>query len=123
MNGIMRAFKVHLNGEQLCVAGFDGEGVLNTVVNHIAGHGKDTILELRVGGLISATEEHVDWYCAKLAVGDKVALTIIETDSADQPANRHVLDSLQPQWNSRAYLRAVVRKFGWKMMMWANKSK
>jgi len=66
----MRAFEVHLNGKRLCVAGFEGGGVLNTIVNNITGHGRDPILELRIGGLESATAEHVDWHSANLSVGD-----------------------------------------------------
>jgi len=84
----MRAFEVNLNGKRLCVAGFAGDGVLNTVVNHITGHGREPHLELRIGGLISATQEHVDWHYSKLSVGDEVTLKIIETDAVDEPKNR-----------------------------------
>jgi hypothetical protein len=52
----MRAFEVHLNGKRLCVAGIDGDCVLNVILNHVAGRGRNE-LWLSVGGLISATEE------------------------------------------------------------------
>ena len=83
----MRAFEVHLNGERLCVAGFDGDGVLNTMIDQVAGSGRRDIC-FRVGGLITATDEHVRWINLRLKVGDEVALKVVETESVDMPAQR-----------------------------------
>jgi len=118
----MRAFEVHLNGKRLCVAGLGGDGVLNTMVDHVAGHGRNE-LYLRVGGLISATEEHVRWRNLRLRLGDKVALRIVETDFVDKPAKRYRADSKQDERNSKAYVRAVAKKFGWKLITSPRKSK
>ena len=116
----MRAFEVHLNGKRLCVAGFDGDGVLNTVVNHLAGPGRDAVLELRIGGLISSTDEHVDWHYAKLSVGDEITLKIIETDSADKPTNRIRTD---PEQAAKAYIDKQAERFGWKVIKRRRKTK
>ena len=84
----MRAFDVYVNGKQLCVAGIGKNGVLNAVLNHITGRGRDEI-HLRVGGLDSTTEEHVNWTSfVQLAVGDEVLIKIIETDAVDKPQER-----------------------------------
>src|SRR6266851_2825145 len=118
----MRAFEVHLNGKQLFVAGVGGDGVLSAVVNHIAGHRRNE-LHLTVGGLIIATEEHVTWRNLRLKLGDKVALRIVETDSIDQPAKRYPTDSKRDERNSKAYMRAMAKKFGWKLITSPRKSK
>ena len=89
----MRAFEVHLNGKRICVAGFDGYGVLNTMVDHVtAANGRDDI-RLRVGGLMKATEEHVTWTNLRLKVGDEVALKVVETSSVDAPEHRYRMDT------------------------------
>ena len=118
----MRAFEVHLNGKRLFVAGVGGDGVLSAMVNHIAGHRRNE-LHLTVGGLISATEEHVTWRNLRLKLGDKVALRIVERDSIDQPAKRYRPDSKQDERNSKAYIKAMAKKFGWKLVTQLNKSK
>jgi hypothetical protein len=95
----MRAFEVHLNGKRLCVAGINGDCVLSVIVNHVVGDGRNE-LWLNVGGLISATEEHVRWKAPHLRLGDKVALRIVETDLVDKPVKRFRTDSKQDERNS-----------------------
>jgi hypothetical protein len=119
----MRAFEVRLNGKRLCVAGFEGGGVLNTIVNHISGHGRDAILDLRIGGLISATDEHVDWHYAKLSVGDEIAVKIVETNSADPPINRALADQKAIDRLAKARILEWAKKFGWKVTKRPSKSK
>ena len=118
----MRAFEVRLNGKRLCVAGIDGDCVLNVIVNHVLGHGRNE-LWLTVGGLISATEEHVRWKVPHLKLGDKVALRIVETDLVDKPVERFRTDSKQDERNSKAYVRAVAKEYGWKLITRPRKSK
>src|SRR5260370_17682489 len=87
----MRAFEVYLNRKRLCVAGIGDDGVLNTMVDHVVGNGRNE-LYLRVGGLISPTMEHVLWRNQRLKAGDEVRVKIIESASSDRPKERHRRD-------------------------------
>jgi hypothetical protein len=118
----MRAFKVHLNGKRVCVAGVGGDGVLNTSVNYVTGNGRDEF-SLTVGGLLSPTEEHVRWVRHfPLKVGDKIALHIIETDLVDIPEDRYPMKARRDDQESRTYVRAIAKKFGWKLVTRPKKS-
>src|ERR1700676_4402138 len=73
----MRSFNVYLNGEKLCTAGIGDNGVLTTIVTWVAG-GKGESLFLNVGGLVSSTEEHIDWANQKpLRGGDEARIEIM----------------------------------------------
>src|SRR5580700_5668301 len=111
----MRAFDVRLNGKRLCIAGVGDNGVLNTMVDHVAGFGRDEV-SLRVGGLVSTTEEHVTWRRLQLKVGDEVTVRIVEADSVDKPRSRYRPNSKQDERNSKAYIQALAKKFGWKLI-------
>jgi hypothetical protein len=111
----MKAFDVRLNGNRLCVAGIGEDGVMTTVINHVIGHGHDE-LSLRVGGLLSPIEEHVTWKRLSLEVGDKVEVRIIEAEAIDRPKERFRGDSKQDERNSRAYAKALAKKYGWKII-------
>jgi hypothetical protein len=37
----MRAFEVYLNGKRLCTAGIGDDGVMNTMIDHVIGDGRD----------------------------------------------------------------------------------
>ena len=104
------------NGKRLCVAGIDGDCVLNTIVDHIAGRGGRRELHLRVGGLISATEEHVIWRSMRLKDGDEVTVKIVETDRVDRPIQKYKTDSREDEKNAKAYVLAVARKYGWRLI-------
>jgi hypothetical protein len=56
----MQAFQVSVNGEKVCLAGIDDDGVLTTIVHHAARQ-RDSGTFLEVGGMISQTKEHVKW--------------------------------------------------------------
>jgi hypothetical protein len=83
----MKAFDVRVNGKRLCVAGIGDDGVLNTMIDHLAGHGRNEV-RLTVGGLLSPTEEHLRWEHLSLNVGDKVEVQIFETETVDDPKDR-----------------------------------
>ncbi len=112
----MRAFKVELNGKRLCVAGVGDDGVLNTMVDYVVDQ-RGSRLHLRVGGLLSPTEEHLTWRHLGLKLGDKVAVTIIESDSVDKPRKRYRLDSKAAEVNEKAYVQAKAHAFGWQIRM------
>jgi hypothetical protein len=110
----MRAFKVYLNRKRLCVAGIGDDGVLNTMVDYVAGHGRNEVY-LRVGGLIVPTMDHVLWRNQKLKTGDEVRVKIIESSSIDRPKERHRRDSKQELRAQKRYVREMARKLGWKV--------
>ena len=112
----MRAFEVSRNGRRLCVAGIGGDGVLNATVDYVAGRRRRPELYLRVGGLISATEEHVIWANMRLKDGDEVTVKTVETDRADRPRRKYRTDPRQDEKNLKAYVLAAAKKYGWKVI-------
>ena len=80
----MKAFDVRLNGKELCVAGIDGDGALNTMIDYTAGRGGQR-LSLRVGGLATGADEFMTWCGMSLSVGDEITVKIVEVDAVDPP--------------------------------------
>ena len=111
----MRAFEVYVNGKRLCVAGIGDDGVLNTMVDHVVGNGRNE-LYLRVGGLISPTNEHVLWRSQRLKIGDEVRVKIVETASVDRPKERHRRDPEKELTAKKRYVREMAREFGWQVV-------
>jgi hypothetical protein len=85
------AFEVYVNEERFCVASISGDGVLNTMINHVMGKGRNYI-DVQVGGLISSTDEHVHWEKQPLKIGDEVRVKIVEATSVDLPNERLILE-------------------------------
>jgi hypothetical protein len=118
----MRAFKVHLNSQRLCVAGVGEQGVLSAIVDYV-GSDDHSRLHLRVGGLFTQTDEHAVWRSRSLKVGDRIVLTVIETDTVDRPRKRYRPDSKTAEKNQKAYVRAWANKFGWEIVIPPNAAK
>ena len=112
----MRAFKVEVNGKRICVAGVGTNGVLSAITNLVGSPARRGDLFLDVGGLFSETDEHATWTHLKLKVGDRIVLKVIETDSVDKPRERYLPDSKTNARNQKAYVRAVVKQFGWQLV-------
>lgn len=110
----MLAFRVDLNGKQLCVAGVGQHGVLTAVVDY-AGDERGGTTSLHVGGLFTPTEEHALWKDQDLKVGDKVVVTVVETDLVDKPVKRYRRESKKYETDQKAYVQAWAEKFGWKI--------
>ena len=113
----MQAFEVHLNGARVCVAGLDGDCVLSVMVDEISQQGSHDLF-LGVSGKISAIEEHVIWKGhMPLKVGDEIALKIVYTDVVDTPEKRYRTNSKDDEENSKAYVLAVAKKYGWRLVI------
>lgn len=110
----MRAFEVFVNGKRLCVAGIGDDGVLNTMLDHVVGNGRDEVF-LRVGGLIGPAGEHVFWRTQALKTGDEVRVKVVETHSVDRPKERHRRDPKQELTAQKRYVRQMARKLGWQL--------
>ena len=112
----MRAFELYLNNRRLCTAGIGDDGVLDTLIDHIAGNGRNELF-LTVGGLISPADEHVRWTRRRLKKGDDVRVKIIETTSVDRPKERHRRDRKQELADKKRYVRKMAQEFGWQLTM------
>jgi hypothetical protein len=111
----MRAFRIYLNNEELCVAGIDGDCVLTAIVNYVTGHnGADMFLH--VGGLRSSTREHVRWIEQKsLQVDDEIRVKIIDTASIDAPNKEYQADVARRLAERKRYVRRMAKELGWKI--------
>lgn len=110
----MRAFEVHLNGKRLCLAGVGERGVLTAIIDHVAGL-KGSNLNLNVGGLFSSTGKHVRWRNRRLRVGDEVLVKIVDTESVDKPRDSYRLNPEADEIKQKAHIRAMAKKFGWRI--------
>jgi hypothetical protein len=111
----MRAFEVSLNGETLCVAGIGTDGVLSGIVSWVAGKNGNECF-LHVGGLISQTQEHVDWISHRpLEIDDKMELVIRDKDSVDEPGRRSPEDQERNLEGKKNYVRRLAKELGWKI--------
>lgn len=97
----MIAFDLYVNGETLCRAGIGEFGVLSGhvtwAVRAPAAEGEvrgtepgddDMLLDVSLGGLDSATNEHLRWRSKRLAVGDEVRFVVVEASEVDPPTKR-----------------------------------
>ena len=111
----MRAFHVSLNGKKLCRAGIGDDGVLTTIVNWVARKGTGDLF-LEVGGLVSTVDEHVEWVNQKpLQVGDTVQVTVIDTNSVDEPTSKQRPSDAELLKARKLYVRKMAKQFGWKI--------
>jgi len=100
----MIAFRVKLNGQELCLAGADDLSVLNAIINAVGRIGSKTKkardggpdLYLSVGGLTgrkSGTDYHLRWVeFEDLVIGDKIEVELVETSVADKPTAKRRAD-------------------------------
>lgn len=122
----MPAFQVSLNGKKLCTAGVGAHGVLTTMVTWVRRKGgatrekkQDSVEEellLQVGGLITPTQEHVDWVERPLKAGDEVRVKIVGATKVDQPLSRRCPDPALELRSQQKYCRMLAKKFGWKIV-------
>lgn len=73
-------FKVQLNGEEKCRAGFDKKNyVTSCIFTSVNRKDNSEGLDLSVGGLDSDENKQVSWYYSDLQIGDKILIEIIDT--------------------------------------------
>ena len=94
----MLALRVSVNGAKPVTAGFSGPHVLSAIVMSVfrdpgktAPSGEplpERELELSLGGLDTASREHVNWANVDLAPGDKIVVEVVELGTVDTPASR-----------------------------------
>lgn len=113
----MRAIEVYLNGNKLCTAGIDDDGVV--LSNLTSKNGREATFD--VAGVVSASREHVYWVRNKiLSLGDKVVIQIVDAASVDEPAYR--LGQIEHVRSKEEFVRELVEELGWKIQTPGNKS-
>ena len=118
----MLAFEIHLNGKHICTAGIGEPGVLSAVLTWVGSKprkdvGKaDEFASIRVGGLLSGTEEHVTWARRDLHPGDEVVVHVIETEHADRPRQRNRNTAAEIRSRQKRQVRKLAKSFGWKIV-------
>ena len=110
----MRAFEIYVNGKRLCLSGIGDDGVLTAMITHVIGGGRNET-HVRIGGLISPSEEHVRWAWKRLKTGDEVRLKVVSAASVDAPKERWRRDPRQDLKAEKAYVRQMTRKLGWQI--------
>ena len=96
--------------------------MLTAIVSYVVGSSRKD-LSLSVGGLVSPTEEHVDWRKVELRVGDEVLLKIVDSERVDRPRKRTRQDPIARVKQQKHYVRAMAKKFGWEIKARPKKSK
>ena len=118
----MLAFEIHINGKRKCTAGIHGPCVLTAslcwVLRGRTSRGrKRKELNFGVGGLVSRSDEDLQWLQRGLQQGDEVAIRIIEAAKVDKPKTRRRLRATPAQIKQRkqAFLRRLAKEVGWKI--------
>jgi hypothetical protein len=91
----VKAFLVSVNKQRVALAGIGDNGSMSAVVQWIGGTGLEGValrnqLRLILGGLDTATREHVRWDVPEIAVGDEIVIKVVESDSIDPESSRYV---------------------------------
>jgi hypothetical protein len=106
----MRAFKIHLNGKKLCVAGLEQGTLLFSISCGENKHGRGGV-GLGMTGILP-TMATVRWQQRLLRMNDQVRINIVDSKTADkfellQKAPRDA------RKYEKAYVRRMAKEFGW----------
>jgi hypothetical protein len=115
----MITFKVSLNGTKICTAGVRHAGVLSAIVTCVRrkpqdrrrGGRREQELSVEVGGLDSDANEHLRWLSRRLRVGDRLAIAVVESETADTPTRRHRDDPRMVQRAKRRYFERLKKEY------------
>lgn len=86
-------FQVLVNGQQVCLAGIDGDGVLTAIICRVANQRHNEEIDLRVGGLeridpASDMDRHFGWnFPGELKRGYELTIRILDAGEFDQPSH------------------------------------
>jgi hypothetical protein len=91
----MKAFLVGVNGQRVCLAGVGSNGVMGITVQWTGGKGLKSGrlndgLRLIVGGLNTATREHMFWETPAINTGDEITIKVVESETVDQEYTRYI---------------------------------
>ena len=118
----MVAFEVYINGKKRCTAGIRGPCALTASLTWVLGgpksrRAKRKELNLGVGGLVSRSNEYLDWLNCDLQPGDEMTIRIIEAAEVDKPKKRRIQRKTPAQilLIKQAHVRRMAKDFGWKI--------
>lgn len=112
----MVAFQVVRNGRSVCIAGLRGKpGVVSTILHWADRQGGDEI-RLQVGGLDSATQEHLIWANRSLQIDDEVIVRVVENARTTRVRSREKRDDKAAQAQEKKWLRATAKKYGYELV-------
>lgn len=116
----MIAFKVSLNGKEVCTAGVREFGVVSANITWVRrkpeqsrdGNSIEEELTADVGGLDSSANEHLKWLGRRLHLGDRITVEIVESESVDKPERRYRDDPGKVERAKKRYLESVKKELG-----------
>ena len=118
----MLAFEVYINGKKRCTAGIRGPCVLTAalcwVLRGRTSRGrKRKELNFGVGGLVSRSDEDLQWLQRDVQPGDEVTIRIIEAAKVDKPKKRRRQRATPAQIQARkqALVLRLAKEIGWKV--------
>jgi hypothetical protein len=113
----MRAFEVYLYDRKLCVAGIAEAGVVSSIVTWVTGPNpeKPEDMELRIGGLVSRTDTHVDWAHRVLKEGDEVRIVACEKGRASKPKATRSETARSRRKREIDYLKRLSKELGYEL--------
>ena len=105
-------FQVAVNGEVRGIAGLESLGVLTVVLDWVRrdpaaapkqarrapgfreGDWIGNRVYVRLAGLDSATDQHVDWFGGELQAGDEVTVRVLPPGEFNPPVHRHSVQEI-----------------------------
>lgn len=116
----MLAFELQLNGKKICTAGIGEPGVLTSFITWVLGDGGSRQkgreeMFVRLGGLVSRTNQHLDWLRRPLRRGDEVSIRVVEVDVVDTPKRQRRESPTHQRRAQERYVRRMAKQFGWKI--------
>lgn len=90
----MKAFLVGVNRQRVCLAGVGSNGVMGITLQWTGGKALENgqlsdNLKLIVGGLNTATREHMHWETPAISTGDEITIKVVESETVDQEYTRY----------------------------------
>jgi hypothetical protein len=118
----MLAFEILINGKKRCTAGISGPCVLTAALSWVlreptSRRGKRKELNLGVCGLVSRSDEFLEWLQCDLQPGDEVTIRIVEVAKVDKPKKRRRQRATptQIQRRKQALIKRLAKELGWKI--------
>jgi hypothetical protein len=119
----MLAFEIHINGKKRCTAGLGQPGVVTAALTWVlrAPQGRRrqrAELNFGVSGLVSRSDEDLEWLERAMQLGDEITIRIVEVRTADAPKKRR-RDRATPAQvlrRKKAFLLKMAKELGWKLV-------
>jgi hypothetical protein len=123
----MIAFEISIDEQQACTAGVSPSGVTSVIATWVRRPSSETAsdlplgdrfeeeLTLDVGGLAhdaDGASVHLRWLRQPLKPGQRITITVLETEIVDEPQKRAREDPAQAAQQKRQYYERLKREYG-----------